>query len=461
MVFSQVPQHPKPRWKADESRLQDAQHSEPWYKAVQGLKPVDARAASMAPVNGNSAEGYAGPTSGVPRYQRGNANGTMGSAGSVGSRGIGTVSGLRSLSSRPVVPFVTGMTGISCCSSNLYAVGEDGCLRVQPLPTADPPFDAEIEKPVARRNFRISPMPLSALAVLESELLALGGHDNTVSLYSTSCGSSLSKSSMHADTVTCLGVSHCKSLLVSGSRDQSVVAWQVTPSGLKNDVIFDDLQQPVVCAACSGSLVLAAASDKRLICWDRRSGQAILDRELDGIATACALSDATASASGCTYAAGLDNAGELRLWDLRQCSESLRLQTTANSPLGLVTANCHSQLFLNGFFGLGRPGWCCAHRTCHGGPVGHSAAARDPLLDFGRSRPLWRQCFGHSLPPEARCCVGRLAPRGAVAVRIILGTSLCLRRMRREVLKDIASKSMGAVCVQETTTGRQIGRAHV
>lgn len=328
-----------PKWST--TKLQeDAQHSEPWYKAVQGLKPVDARAASMAPVNGNSAEGYAGPTSGVPRYQRGNANGTMGSAGSVGSRGIGTVSGLRSLSSRPVVPFVTGMTGISCCSSNLYAVGEDGCLRVQPLPTADPPFDAEIEKPVARRNFRISPMPLSALAVLESELLALGGHDNTVSLYSTSCGSSLSKSSMHADTVTCLGVSHCKSLLVSGSRDQSVVAWQVTPSGLKNDVIFDDLQQPVVCAACSGSLVLAAASDKRLICWDRRSGQAILDRELDGIATACALSDATASASGCTYAAGLDNAGELRLWDLRQCSESLRLQTTANSPSGLVTANC-------------------------------------------------------------------------------------------------------------------------
>ena len=29
--------------------------------------------------------------------------------------------------------------------------------------------------------------------------------------YSTSCGSSLSRSSMHADTVTCLGASHCKS----------------------------------------------------------------------------------------------------------------------------------------------------------------------------------------------------------------------------------------------------------
>eukprot|EP00438_Fugacium_kawagutii_P016390 Skav210372 [mRNA] locus=scaffold1357:570947:573710:- [translate_table: standard] len=64
-------------------------------------------------------------------------------------------------------------------------------------------------------------MPLSAVAVIESELLVLGGHDNTVSLYSTHCGSSLSKSGMHQDTVTCLGVSSCKSVLVSGSRDQS------------------------------------------------------------------------------------------------------------------------------------------------------------------------------------------------------------------------------------------------
>ena len=48
-----------------------------------------------------------------------------------------------------------------CPSGPRYAVGEDGCLRVQPLPTADP---RDAEKPVARRNFRISPMPLSALA---------------------------------------------------------------------------------------------------------------------------------------------------------------------------------------------------------------------------------------------------------------------------------------------------------
>ncbi|CAK9066799.1 unnamed protein product [Durusdinium trenchii] len=136
------------------------------------------------------------------------------------------------------------------------------------------------ESSTARRNFRISPMPLSALAVIETELLALGGHDNAVSLYSTSCGSSLSRSSMHADTVTCLGAARCKSDgIVSGSRDQSVVTWAVTPSGLKSEVIFDDLQQPVLSCACSGSLVLATAADQQLICWDKRSGQPILQRE--------------------------------------------------------------------------------------------------------------------------------------------------------------------------------------
>ena len=43
---------------------------------------------------------------------------------------------------------------------------QDGCLRVSP----------HVGGP--RRNFRISPMPLSAVAALGPELLALGGHDN-------------------------------------------------------------------------------------------------------------------------------------------------------------------------------------------------------------------------------------------------------------------------------------------
>ena len=39
---------------------------------------------------------------------------------------------------------------------------------------------------------------------------------------------------MHADTVTCLA--SCGDLLVSGSRDQSVIAWNVAPNGLRNEV---------------------------------------------------------------------------------------------------------------------------------------------------------------------------------------------------------------------------------
>ena len=112
----------------------------------------------------------------------------------------GSLASLRSLTAQVVAPFAVsgGITGMASCSTNLYAVGEDGCLRVSPLPTGT---DASAQVS-SRRNFRISPMPLSAIAALDTELLALGGHDNAVVLYSTSCGSSLSRSQMHADTVT-------------------------------------------------------------------------------------------------------------------------------------------------------------------------------------------------------------------------------------------------------------------
>ena len=50
----------------------------------------------------------------------------------------------------------------------------------------------------------------------------------------------------------------------------------------------------------------------------------------------------------------------LRLWDLRQCSESLRLQTTANSPLGLATRQ-KLMAYWHGVWprNLGPPWWLC------------------------------------------------------------------------------------------------------
>merc|ERR1711933_378169 len=132
-------------------------------------------------------------------------------------------------------------------------------------------------------------MPLSALAVVRRDLLAIGGHDNAVTLYSSSCGSALAKCQVHADTVTCIAVSPCRSSLVSGSRDQSVRTWAFTAASLKNDATFDDVQQPITCAATAGNLILAGATDGQLMAWDRRSGQPALDRELGGPVVSCAL----------------------------------------------------------------------------------------------------------------------------------------------------------------------------
>lgn len=301
--------------------------SEPWYKAVRHVSSRDvdsvATPARSEPPAGFSG-GY-GPSS--PSSAQ-----AAGSSQPLGVR-------LKALTPRPVAPVVASgcITGVASCVENLYAIGEDGCLRVSPLSAwlgAAPADDMAM-----RRNFRISPMPLSALTVIRTDLLAIGGHDNAVTLYSSSCGSALSKCQVHADTVTCLGVSPCGSLLVSGSSDQSLRTWAVTPTSLKNELTFDDIQQPITCCAQGRNVTLAGADDGQLMAWDSRSAEPVLERELGGAAVACALHEDE------RLAAALDSSGELRLFDLRQRCETVRLGVAAQG--GLSESSC----FLTDFSG--------------------------------------------------------------------------------------------------------------
>ena len=226
-----------PKWPL--SKLQDeAGQSEPWYKAVRSIARESLEGTLERTDFGAEGQGYSGymaPASingaktSPPERQAPQAPGPQAppfQGGEFWRSRAGSLSSLRSLNAQ-VAPFALsgGITGMASCSTNLYAVGEDGCLRVSPLPTGLSAASAQVS---SRRNFRISPMPLSAVAALDTELLALGGHDNAVVLYSTSCGSSLSRSQMHADTVTCLSASPCRTMLVSGSRDQSIVTWTLT-----------------------------------------------------------------------------------------------------------------------------------------------------------------------------------------------------------------------------------------
>ena len=222
-----------PKWPL--SKLQDEGQSEPWYKAVRSIARESLEGTLGRTDFGAEGQGYMAPavngakTSPPERQAQTQLPGPQAAfqGGELWRSRAGSLSSLRSLNAQVVAPFALsgGITGMASCSTNLYAVGEDGCLRVSPLPTGLSAASAQVS---SRRNFRISPMPLSAVAALDTELLALGGHDNAVVLYSTSCGSSLSRSQMHADTVTCLSASPCRTMLVSGSRDQSIVTWALT-----------------------------------------------------------------------------------------------------------------------------------------------------------------------------------------------------------------------------------------
>ncbi|CAK0867715.1 unnamed protein product [Prorocentrum cordatum] len=332
-----------PRWEPTRL-LEEPVQSEAWYAAVRHVAASAAEEATREPALAAappSAPGRAPPGAGPSAAGAAPQSAGAPAAGGAGARAAGAaaeppVAVLRGLRARVAAPVAASgsITGVAACAS-AYAVGDDGCLRVSPVSCWSSPGDGGASAPGAGRSFRVSPMPLSALAVLERDLLAIGGHDNAVILYSASCGSARARCTAHADTVTCLAASWGRGVLVSGSRDQSVRTWAFTPSGLKNDATFDDVEQPVVCAAAADNLVLAGASDGQVIAWDLRSGRPALERELGGPAAACALHHSE------RFAVALDAAGELRLWDLRRGCESLRLSVAARAGRGsLASALC-------------------------------------------------------------------------------------------------------------------------
>ncbi|CAE7748095.1 lvsF, partial [Symbiodinium necroappetens] len=216
-----------PKWPL--SKLQDEGQSEPWYKAVRSIARESLEGTLERTDFGAEGQGYVAPavngakTSPPERQAQTQLPGpaAMFQGGELWRSRAGSLSSLRSLNAQVVAPFALsgGITGMASCSTNLYAVGEVS----------------------SRRNFRISPMPLSAVAALCETM----SHDARVRL---------------ERPVDCnLGADIGRLAFVAS---------------LKSETIFDDLQQPVACAACSGPLVLGA-SDQQLMAWDRRSGQPV------------------------------------------------------------------------------------------------------------------------------------------------------------------------------------------
>merc|ERR1719215_1694512 len=120
--------------------------------------------------------------------------------------------------------------------------------------------------------------------------------------------------------------------MVSGSRDQCVRTWNITPSSLRSEAAFDDCQQTITCTAAGRNLVLAGGADGQLLAWDMRSGNPVLERELGGMAVACTLNRDE------WLLAALDETGELRLWDLRHSCETLRLPVVAGAGSAAILA---------------------------------------------------------------------------------------------------------------------------
>eukprot|EP00397_Hematodinium_sp_SG-2012_P007160 GEMP01007202.1.p1 GENE.GEMP01007202.1~~GEMP01007202.1.p1 ORF type:complete len:894 (+),score=178.15 GEMP01007202.1:174-2855(+) len=195
-----------------------------------------------------------------------------------------------------------GTESVDYLDGQVYGVGQDGSLKV-------------LEVSSARvRTFRASNVPLKAIKVIEPQLVALAGCDNTVAVFSTQSGSTLDAQLLHADSVTTLAYAKHSDLLVSGSLDQMVCVWQLTNSYLHVVTNFDT-QQSVYASTIGvdvhSNVVFAGCDAGGVFGWDIRSNNLIFEH-YEGAEMVCNLAVNARSCMACT------RDGTLTMWDLRK-----------------------------------------------------------------------------------------------------------------------------------------------
>jgi len=319
--FGQVPRqlflepHPArrviPKWPLEKLRKEESM-AQPWYVAAESLTAEEAPPDAPTP---------------PPPPPRG--------AGGARVDVLGRLRVCASLS----LQCAGQVTGVAVAGDSICSVGEDGCLRVVKYPTEEDGSPTAAD----RKNFSLSSMPLSALCVVDApDLLAIGGVDGNVCLFSMTAGRVTQGQRLHEDTVTCFAM--CGSTLVSGSDDQTVRVWQTSEKGLKPLEAFDELEADVtaVCMHSSG-VVLAGGADGQVLGWSTDRGEVVMRRSHEASIAGVSLSVEGARA------ASLDIRGEVRLWDLRTNSEALRTSVGRCIPRSccLIT-DCTSWALVSG-----------------------------------------------------------------------------------------------------------------
>eukprot|EP00918_Siedleckia_nematoides_P006100 GHVU01013259.1.p1 GENE.GHVU01013259.1~~GHVU01013259.1.p1 ORF type:complete len:626 (+),score=83.27 GHVU01013259.1:3-1880(+) len=163
---------------------------------------------------------------------------------------------------------VDDITALAMYKDRVLIAAQDGYIRAYTYKTL---FGTRRgQRPAASSVVEASTLPLCSMAPLrDAELVAVGGFDGSV-VVTTLNGGRKHRSVSHADAVCCLG-GGLGGELVSGSTDQTVRRWSLTPSGLVSTVAFDDHCDDISAVAMHRNVVVSGAVDGKVIMWDARS----------------------------------------------------------------------------------------------------------------------------------------------------------------------------------------------
>ncbi|CEM00607.1 unnamed protein product [Vitrella brassicaformis CCMP3155] len=223
------------------------------------------------------------------------------------------------------------LTGLAVDDCHASVIDGTGCLRVWQQTDADDPSSfasssssmANGPGPPSVQSFVLAQLPLSSVISLpigRPSLLAIGAFDGALVLFNPTSGSTVAKQLTHADTLRCLATdlssgsggqtSTSTHTLVSGSADQTVRVWAVTPSALRHLQALDDHQEEVTCVGVCGNTVVSAASDGTLVMWDPRCQEGpLFSASHEAAVVHCDIREHRAMS--------ISEDGDTRLWDIR------------------------------------------------------------------------------------------------------------------------------------------------
>lgn len=116
----------------------------------------------------------------------------------------------------------------------------------------------------------------------DGRVIASGGHDNTVRLWDTIKGETLSVLTGHTDWVRAVAFHPSGEMLLSASRDQSVRLWDITDP--KAPILLHILPHVgdvrSVTVSPDGTLIASGSTDAKIQFWDSANGQLL--HALDG-----------------------------------------------------------------------------------------------------------------------------------------------------------------------------------